>query len=223
MSMSKPLVSCVMPTWNRRAFVPAAIDCFLRQTYENRELVILDDGTEPLEDLIPRDPRIRYFFENKRRITGDKRNRANKLAQGSVICHWDDDDWSADGRVEFQVALLTKSGMPVTGFSNLLFWDLTQKKARRFVSALKNYACGTTLCYKKDFWVIHQFRPQHSASDNDFVYPVMNQIASSKETRYMVARIHDCHHTSTKTGVRENVPLSAIPEGFWENEKRRLQ
>lgn len=221
--MNKPLVSCVMPTWNRRAFIPAALDCFMRQTYDNRELVILDDGTEPVQDLLPaKDTRVRYFFENRRRITGDKRNRVNSLAKGSIICHWDDDDWSADNRLEFQVDLLLKSGKPVTGFSDLLFWDEKERLAKRFVSSMKGYACGTTLCYKKDFWVIHQFRPRHESSDNDFVYPILNQIAASKDTRYMVARIHNCHHTSEKTGVQDKVAVNLIPAEFWENDKRRL-
>ena len=42
---SQPLVSCIMPTYNRREFVPLAIRYFLRQDYANKELIIIDDGT----------------------------------------------------------------------------------------------------------------------------------------------------------------------------------
>jgi len=211
-----------MPTWNRRSFIPAAVDCFLRQTYEPRELVILDDGEEQIEDLIPADPRIRYYFEDRRRITGDKRNRVNELAQGSIICHLDDDDWSAADRISFQVALMQKTGKPVTGFSDLLFWDMAAKCAKRFRSSTAGYVCGTTLCYTKEFWTMRKFRPRHDASDNDFVYPILKQIAASKDARHMVARIHRCHHTSPKTGVREKVDKAIIPAEFWANDKLRL-
>lgn len=221
--MDRPLVSCVMPTWNRRAFIPAAIDCFLRQTYENRELVILDDGEEQIEDLIPKDPRIRYFFENRRRITGDKRNRVNELAQGELICHWDDDDWSAADRIEFQVALLKKSGKPVTGFGTLLFWDIASGKVKRYRAASNNYVCGTSLCYRKDFWQIHRFKPRHESSDNDFVYPIVRHIAASSDPSHIVARIHGCHHTSRKSQISEILAKTAIPAAFWDNEKLRLQ
>ncbi|HEY4988196.1 MAG TPA: glycosyltransferase, partial [Opitutaceae bacterium] len=56
----RPLVSCIMPTYNRRRFAARALRCFLGQDYPEKELVIIDDGTESLEDLVPRDPRIRY-------------------------------------------------------------------------------------------------------------------------------------------------------------------
>ena len=52
------LVSCVMPTHNRRDFILTAIDCFLNQTYPEKELVIVDDGSDRVKDIIPADPRI---------------------------------------------------------------------------------------------------------------------------------------------------------------------
>lgn len=223
MTVSHPLVSCVMPTWNRRAFIPAAIDCFLKQTYENRELVIVDDGNEEIRDLIPEDPRIRYFFENKRRITGDKRNKVNELAAGEIICHWDDDDWSAASRIEDQVARMKKSKKPVTGYAVLLFWDVVERQAKRYVSAISGYVCGTTLCYQKEFWKVRHFRSKHSESDNDFVYPILKNIAAGTDGRHMVARIHGCHHTSPKGGIKNTVPRDQLPAEFWKNEELRLR
>ena len=55
-----PLVSCVMPTCNRRRFVSQAIWYFLRQDYPSRELVIVDDGEDSIADLVPDDERIHY-------------------------------------------------------------------------------------------------------------------------------------------------------------------
>ena len=57
---AKCVVSCIMPTADRRRFVPRAIAQFLQQDYANRELIVLDDGAEPVEDLVPDDPRVRY-------------------------------------------------------------------------------------------------------------------------------------------------------------------
>ena len=56
---SQPLVSCIMPTYNRREFVPRAIRYFLRQDYANKELIIIDDGTDAIKDLVSDDERIR--------------------------------------------------------------------------------------------------------------------------------------------------------------------
>ena len=63
-----PLVSCIMPTYNRRPFVPGAIAYFARQEYPNRELIVADDGTDAVGDLVPDDPRVRYLrLERKAR------------------------------------------------------------------------------------------------------------------------------------------------------------
>jgi glycosyltransferase involved in cell wall biosynthesis len=220
--MDHPLVSCVMPTWNRRKFIPAAVDCWQRQTYPNLELVILDDGEEPIEDLIPEDPRIRYSFENHRMLTGTKRNRVNELSRGEIICHFDDDDWSAADRVADQVARLRESGKPVTGYSALYFWDVVHGQPLRYRASISGYVCGTTLCYTREFWTGRRFRDKQEASDNDFVYPILNLIAASADPRHMVARIHGCHHTSGKARIREKVPREMLPADFWENDKLRL-
>ena len=55
------LISCIMPTYNRREFVSQAIYYFLHQDYPNKELIIVDDGTDEVGDLIPGDERIRYI------------------------------------------------------------------------------------------------------------------------------------------------------------------
>jgi glycosyltransferase involved in cell wall biosynthesis len=54
-----PVVSCIMPTFNRRRFISQAINYFLRQDYTSKELIVVDDGTEVVKDLIPLDDRIR--------------------------------------------------------------------------------------------------------------------------------------------------------------------
>ena len=42
-----------MPTFNRRSYVPQALRCFLRQDYPNLELLIVDDGSDPVRDCVP--------------------------------------------------------------------------------------------------------------------------------------------------------------------------
>ncbi len=98
-----PLVSCVMPTADRREHVGRSIGYFLRQDYPNSELVVLDDGEDRVADLMPDDPRVRYVGLERRLILGEKRNRACELAHGEIIVHWDDDDWQAPHRLSYQV------------------------------------------------------------------------------------------------------------------------
>jgi glycosyltransferase involved in cell wall biosynthesis len=93
-----PLVSCIMPTFNRRRFLRLALKAFNSQDYPARELIVIDDGTDPVGDLVEEARMARYVRLSARASIGEKRNRACAEARGSIIAHWDDDDWYAPGR-----------------------------------------------------------------------------------------------------------------------------
>jgi O-antigen biosynthesis protein len=101
-----PLISCVMPTADRRAYVARAIEYFLRQDYPRTELVIVDDGADAVEDLAARDGRITYLRAPRGTSIGAKRNLGCRAARGEIVACWDDDDWHAPDRLRYQAAPL---------------------------------------------------------------------------------------------------------------------
>lgn len=217
-----PLVSCIMPTRNRGAFIWAAIESFLAQDYDHRELVIVDDGDESVRKLIPRKKNIRYYRLGERMSLGVKRNRCVELARGDVICHWDDDDYSTPDRISDQLARLRESGLPMTGYTTLYLWDVVREQARLFVGSPADYVCGTTLMYLKSWWEQHPFEDVNVGEDNAFVFPHLNLVAGSYDGNHMVARIHDAN-VSPKDNLGQPVERKRLPLPFWDNEKRRLQ
>jgi glycosyltransferase involved in cell wall biosynthesis len=70
----EPLVSCIVPTADRRVFVPRAIQCFLQQDYVSRKLIVVDDGTDVVAHLIPLGPRLRFARLEGKHTIGAKRN-----------------------------------------------------------------------------------------------------------------------------------------------------
>ena len=82
MRPESPLVSCIMPTRNRRALVGQAIAYFLRQDYPRKELIVVDDGDDCIVDLMPPDPRVQYLRLERRTSVGAKRNLACAGARG---------------------------------------------------------------------------------------------------------------------------------------------
>ena len=74
---------------------------FLWQDYENKELIIIDDGTDKVNDLIPNVPSIRYYQIAKKITLGAKLNIACEYAGGDIIANWDDDDWYAPWRLTY--------------------------------------------------------------------------------------------------------------------------
>ncbi len=210
-----------MPTKDRPAFIRAAIRCFLEQTYEPRELIVLDDGDEFIGNLLPRDPRIRYVALPARQTTGMKRNLCCEASRGEIICHFDDDDWSAPERIADQVARLEATGLPATGYNTLLFWDVTTGQAKRYSSDIPGYVVGTSLCYLREFWQRNHFEDVRECEDNRVVYSSLREIAAVADSRFMVARIHNSQ-TSPKAGIQDIVDRSVIPTAFWANEEYRL-
>src|SRR5262249_14316305 len=119
-----PLVSCIMPTRDRPAWMQQAVAYFLRQDYPERELLIVDDGSTDHANDVPHDPRVRYVHLGRRLSIGAKRNRACELAKGAIIAHWDDDDWYAAERLSTQVAPLLSGAADITALTSTRFFDL---------------------------------------------------------------------------------------------------
>jgi predicted O-methyltransferase YrrM len=170
---ARPLVSCIMPTADRRELVPQAIKYFLRQDYAERELIVLDDGADVMADLMPSDSRIRYVRLDQRRTMGAKHNLACELANGDIIVHWDDDDWMADWRISYQVAsLLAQPGDTLCGLSRLFFYDPRAARAWEYAypDANRPWVIGSTFCYRRDFWDRHKHPDMNEGADTMFVW-----------------------------------------------------
>lgn len=195
-----PLVSCIMPTANRREFVGKAIEYFLRQDYEPKELIIVDDGTDSVNDLVPREDRIRYYRLDKRATVGAKRNFACDKACGELIVHWDDDDWHAQHQISFQVVAILDSGKNVCGINELLFFDIVKKKAWKYLypSGKQPWLSGSSLCYTRAFWKSHRFPDIDVGEDGRFVWAAKpDEIFVLSDYHFHVGIIHE-HNISPK-------------------------
>src|SRR4051812_1392609 len=105
------LATAITPTFNRSRYLPSVAACFLAQTADDSEMIVLDDGDQSARPFVPDHPRIRYVhLSGKRLSTGAKRNICCEMARGEFILHFDNDDWSAPTRIASQVASLRASG-----------------------------------------------------------------------------------------------------------------
>lgn len=187
------LVSCIMPTANRRSFVPLAIQYFLAQNYPNKELIILDDGDDNISDLIPDHPLIHYYREPKGRTLGEKRNRLCELANGKLIAHWDDDDWYSSNRLTYQLVELLSNHADVCGVSHLLFYDHNSHKAWKYTypKSTHKWLSGASLVYKKKFWQKNKFSNLTVGEDAKFIWQANQEnILDLKDSSFIVASVH---------------------------------
>jgi glycosyltransferase involved in cell wall biosynthesis len=108
--ITEPIVSIVMPTFNRMEFLPATIESVLAQTIPQWELIIADDGSnrETLDYLesLTRDERIRLLRLHHAGNAGTARNAAIAAARALVLAFLDSDDLWAPNKLERQLAVL---------------------------------------------------------------------------------------------------------------------
>lgn len=189
--MVLPLVSCIMPTRNRREYIERAVACYLAQSYPHTELIVVDNG-DPVEDLIPRGATYVHVGE-ERRTTGWMRNKACSLARGQYIAHFDDDDWSHPQRLREQMKAIYASEKSVTGYRSLYFIDEQNACAWRFECGEPyDYALGTSLFYDIRYWRTHPFADIFVGEDDRFVRQAIEEskIHSVAGTHRMIARVH---------------------------------
>jgi glycosyltransferase involved in cell wall biosynthesis len=143
-----------MPTRGRRRFVELALRQFALQDYLSRELIIIDDGPDSIEDLV-KDLGVGRYLRAKQRLSiGAKRNWACQEARGEFIAHWDDDDWYASDRLGYQLAPLITNCADLTGLVNSfvlqlpggICWTTSRELHRRM---FKGDVHGGTLVYRK--------------------------------------------------------------------------
>lgn len=103
-----PFVSVIIPTYNRRHTLPASIDSVLMQTYENLELIIVDDGSDDgTEEYVRtiKDDRVKYVRTKSNKGPSAARNLGAGMAGGEYLAfHDSDDEWMPD-KLEKQMAL----------------------------------------------------------------------------------------------------------------------
>lgn len=130
-----PLFSVVIPTHNRARLVPRAIDSVLRQTFEDFEVVVVDDcSTDATRDVVAAmpEPRIRLVTLPENRGAAGARNAGIAAARGSLISLLDSDDEYLPEFLERTRAALAGTEDRV-GFS----WAGTQKTSRSESAGLR--------------------------------------------------------------------------------------
>jgi len=111
--MEKSKVSVIMANYNKAKYLPESIESVLCQTYENLELIIIDDCSSDdskkiVDHYARKDCRIYPIFDDKRKGSAPSRNQGLKVASGEYIAILDSDDISLPNRLETQYNFLER-------------------------------------------------------------------------------------------------------------------
>lgn len=113
--MTKGLVSVIMPTYNCGRFIEETIASIQAQSYENWEIVIMDDCStdntrELVENMMARDGRIKYHCLSENSGAAVARTEAMKLADGEYMAFCDSDDLWMPDKLEKQLKFMSDNG-----------------------------------------------------------------------------------------------------------------
>lgn len=192
-----PLISCIMPTFNRQRFIPQALKMFSAQTYPNKELVIVDDSTDHetrdyMSGLSAWPWNLRYHQVYTRVSVGTKRNLACEHARGSVIAHFDDDDWQNPHRLANQLRQL--KGFDLTGLDSQLYYRPEDSTAWRYTFWRDSrwYTIGNTFMYTRDLWSRHKFKDISGCEDTQWLMDGIGKIRVNAQIDcHVIGLIHD--------------------------------
>lgn len=122
-AVTGPMVSVVIPVYNQAAVVHRAIQSVLAQSYENFELIVVDDGSNDglMDALLPiADPRLELISHRENKGAAAARNTGVSKARGRYIAFLDADDCWLPNKLARQVEFMMSSGselrMSCTGY-----------------------------------------------------------------------------------------------------------
>lgn len=133
------LVSIIMPSWNTGKFIAESIQSVVNQTYENWELIIVDDcSTDNTDEVVAmfNDKRIKYLKNKKNSGAALTRNKALREAKGEWIAFLDSDDLWTPEKLEHQLSFMKKNGYTLS-FTEYEKIDEKSKPLNIYVSGPK--------------------------------------------------------------------------------------
>ena len=200
-----PFVSICTPTFNRRPFFQYIIKCFENQNYpkERMEWIIIDDGTDKIEDIIlsKNDKRIKYFRFEEKMTLGKKRNLCHEKCLGEIIIYMDDDDYYPPERVSHAVETLQKNPKALcAGSSEMYLYFKHIHKMYTFGPYGANHATAATFAFRKELLLQTQFDDTASiAEEKKFLkgYTVPFVQLDSKKSILVFSHIHNSYDKKT--------------------------
>ncbi len=163
--------SIIIPTYNRAAFLPKAIESVLAQTYTDWELIIVDDGSmDNTKDVVSqyKDDRIRYFYQQNAERSAARNNGINH-ANGDYVCFMDSDEYIDSNRLELLRTSIDKNTIKCACFytdirfegirnyirkGNTFSFPINKDELVCFVIGTPQICCAAPILRK------HQFNPQ---------------------------------------------------------------
>jgi len=154
-----------MATRNRPSFLKRALRGFLRQTYPNRELIVVDDSDRSMAPLCRDLPGVRYIRLTQPSRTGTKLNLGIEAARGDLLQKLDDDDWYGPTFLASSVEHFPRRGAASTLVTRCCFLVLL-RGAGVLRHSGHGWNPGSAFCFHRSLWKRAHFRDTSYSVDS---------------------------------------------------------
>jgi glycosyltransferase involved in cell wall biosynthesis len=191
------------------------IKCFENQTYpkDKIEWIIVDDGTDKIEDLVSHIPQVKYFKYDKKFSLGKKRNITNEKAKGDIIIYMDDDDYYPPERVSHAVqTLLDNPTYLIAGCSEMyVYFDSKQKMYR--CGPYKDYhSTAATFAFRKELLKETSYNNENAlAEERHFLKNYTIPLKQLDSLKSIIVFSHK-HNSLNKEKLLDNLELTKTVE-----------
>ena len=206
-----PFVSVCTPTFNRRPFVEMMIKCFDSQDYPKNKMewIIIDDGSDPIEDIVKSHPSVKYFKYDEKMTLGKKRNIMHKKACGDIIVYMDDDDYYPPERVSHAVErLMGNPNALCAGSSEMyIYFKENQDKCKmvQFGPYGPDHATAGTFAFKRKLLKDTQYNEEAClAEEREFLKNYTVPFVQLDPLKTILVFSHS-HNTFDKRTLLENI------------------
>lgn len=227
-----PIVSVVIPTYNSSQYIVQAIESVLAQTYEDYEIIVIDDGSTDATraQLQPYQDRITYLYQDNRGSAA-ARNRGIQTAKGRLVAFLDADDyWLSQNKLAEQVALFAAQpdlGLVNTGWvatdpgGKILFtakpWHQVPELSLKAWLWHKPVRISAMMIRRDWLYQVGGFDPQFQQSHDVDLVLRLSLMGCQSEWLHQVTTCYRWHqHNTTRNAPKQAECLGQVLDNFFD-------
>jgi glycosyltransferase involved in cell wall biosynthesis len=203
-----PLVSICTPTFNRRPFIPFIRKCIEQQTYplSRIEWIIIDDGTDPIGDLVTDMDCVKYFYYPEKMLLGKKRNLMHSKCSGDIIVYMDDDDFYPKDRVSHAVeTLLQNPDFLMAGSSEMHIYFDSRNTVYQCGPYKEFHATAATFAFKKELLLKTSYNEENALAEERHFLKNYTIPLKQLDTQKSIMVFSHKHNSLNKEKLLENM------------------
>jgi glycosyltransferase involved in cell wall biosynthesis len=191
------------------------IKCFEHQTYpkDRIEWIIVDDGTDPIQDIVSHIPQVKYFYSEEKMLLGKKRNFMHSKCTGDILIYMDDDDYYPPERVSHAVEVLQKNPtFLIAGSSEMHMYFDSRDKIFQCGPYRENHATAATFAFRKELLKMTQYDNDAALAEERLFLKNYSIPLKQLDTLKTILVCSHKHNSLNKERLLENPQASKITE-----------